>query len=50
MTACDFHLHTTFSDGKNTPEEMVLAAIRRGFDTVAFSDHYYSAFDERVFK
>lgn len=46
MTACDFHLHTTFSDGKNTPEEMVLAAIRRGFDTVGFSDHSYTAFDE----
>ena len=35
----DLHVHTTFSDGKNTPEEIVLEAIRRGMDTIGFSDH-----------
>ena len=35
----DLHMHTTFSDGKNTPEEMVLEAIRKGLDTVGISDH-----------
>ena len=32
-------MHTIFSDGKNTPEEMVQEAIRRGLDTVGISDH-----------
>lgn len=41
----DLHVHTTFSDGKNTPEEMVLAAITKGMKTIGFSDHSYTAFD-----
>ena len=35
----DLHMHTVFSDGKNTPEEMILEAIRLGLDTVGISDH-----------
>ena len=35
----DLHMHTTWSDGKNTPEEMVQEAIRRGLETVGISDH-----------
>ena len=35
----DLHMHTVFSDGKNTPEEMVKEAIRLGLDTVGISDH-----------
>ena len=35
----DLHMHTVFSDGKNTPEEMVEEAVRRGLDTVGISDH-----------
>ena len=35
----DLHMHTVFSDGKNTPEEMVQEAIRLGLDTVGISDH-----------
>ncbi len=35
----DLHMHTVFSDGKNTPEEMVREAIRLGLDTVGISDH-----------
>lgn len=33
------HMHTTFCDGKNTPEEMVLAAIKKGFKCIGFSGH-----------
>ena len=33
------HAHTTYVDGKNTPEEMVLSAIRAGFRSVGFSEH-----------
>lgn len=42
----DFHVHTTFSDGKNTPEEMLLSALDRGMDAIGFSDHSYTWFDE----
>lgn len=35
----NYHTHTRFCDGKNTPEEMVLEAIRLGFDTLGFSGH-----------
>ena len=35
----DLHMHTVFSDGKSTPEEMVREAIRRGMETIGISDH-----------
>ncbi len=46
MAYSDFHVHTTFSDGKNTPEEMVLAAIEKGMEAIGFTDHSYTFFDE----
>jgi len=42
----DLHTHTTYSDGKTSPEEMVLAAIERGLDEIGISDHSYTFFDE----
>lgn len=35
----NFHTHTTFCDGKNTAEEMVLAALEKGFTALGFSGH-----------
>lgn len=35
----NLHTHTAFSDGKHTPEEMVLSAIRAGCLSLGFSDH-----------
>jgi histidinol-phosphatase (PHP family) len=35
----NFHTHCSFCDGKNTPEEMILAAISSGFTTLGFSSH-----------
>jgi histidinol-phosphatase (PHP family) len=35
----NLHTHSTFCDGKNTPEEMVRAAIEKGFDSIGFSGH-----------
>lgn len=46
MVLRDLHVHTTFSDGKNTPEEVVLEAIARKMEVLGFSDHSYTAFDE----
>ncbi|MDD3394309.1 MAG: histidinol-phosphatase [Anaerotignum sp.] len=42
----NFHTHTTFCDGKNTAEEMVLAALEKGFAALGFSGHSYTYFDE----
>ena len=39
MTYCTYHSHSTFSDGKNTMEDMVLAAIDAGYTKLGFSDH-----------
>ena len=38
-TSQELHCHTTFCDGKNTPEEMVLAAIQKGLCRIGFSGH-----------
>lgn len=46
MILSDCHTHTTFSDGHNTPEEMILAAIAKGMQTIGISDHSYTWFDE----
>jgi predicted metal-dependent phosphoesterase TrpH len=35
----DLHLHTTFSDGTYTPEELVAQGRRLGFAALALSDH-----------
>lgn len=35
----NFHTHTTFCDGKNTAEEMVISAINNGFSSLRFSGH-----------
>lgn len=43
----NYHTHTTFSDGKNTPEEVVRYAIENGFSAVGFSDHGYTDYDKR---
>lgn len=46
MTPSNFHTHTHFCDGKNTPEELVLEAIRLGCPKLGFSGHSYTFFDE----
>lgn len=45
MIKADFHVHTKFCDGKNTPEEMVKAAISLGMTSLGFSVHSFTAFD-----
>lgn len=37
----NFHTHSTFCDGKNTVEEVALAAIEKGFCAIGFSGHGY---------
>ncbi len=42
-----YHVHSTFSDGKNTPEEIVLTAIDAGLVSLGFSDHGFTDYDLR---
>ena len=35
----DLHMHTTASDGTDTPSEVVRLAFRQGFETIAVTDH-----------
>ncbi len=39
-----FHIHTTFSDGSNTLEEMIQACKKLGFEYLGITDHSQSAF------
>ena len=41
----DLHTHTVYSDGQNTPEEMVRAALEKGLKTIGIADHSYTFFD-----
>ena len=36
---CDLHSHSTFSDGTNTPEELVSLAEEKGLSALALTDH-----------
>ena len=40
-TKQNLHVHSTFCDGKDTPEEMIETAIERGFGSIGFSVHSY---------
>ena len=35
----DMHIHTTYSDGEKTPEEIIDMAIERNIKTIAITDH-----------
>ncbi|PWA12301.1 DNA polymerase/3'-5' exonuclease PolX [Pueribacillus theae] len=35
----DLHMHSTWSDGANTIEEMALAAMEKGYEYIAITDH-----------
>ena len=39
MARVDLHLHTTYSDGRLTPTQLVTLCAERGLETIAISDH-----------
>lgn len=43
----NFHTHTTFCDGKQTPEEIVCTAVEQGLSAIGLSGHGYTPFDLR---
>ena len=42
----NYHTHTSYCDGKDSPEELVLEAIRLGCPELGFSGHSYADFDD----
>lgn len=40
MAKENYHLHTTVSDGKLKPEELIKFAIKKKFGTIGITDHY----------
>ena len=45
MIRSDYHVHTSFCDGKNSPEEVVQAALSLGMSCLGFSAHSCVSFD-----
>lgn len=45
MIKTDLHTHTYYCDGKDSPEDMVLSAISKGFENIGFSGHSYAPYD-----
>lgn len=42
----NLHTHTTYADGKDTPEELIHEAIKRGLSGIGFSEHVYLSFSD----
>ena len=46
MSKTNFHTHTVYCDGKDTPEELVVTAIQKGFTSLGFSGHSFFEIDK----
>lgn len=46
LSKSNVHTHTTFSDGKNSAEDMVQRALSLGFHTLGFSEHGPAIYDD----
>ena len=42
---CNLHTHTSFCDGVDSPEQIVVSAIDQGLETIGFSGHSFVRFD-----
>ena len=40
----NLHTHSSYCDGRDTPEEMIALALSKGFDSIGFSGHSYMSF------
>lgn len=45
MIRSNFHTHTCYDDGKDTPRDMIEAALDLGFTALGFSGHGFTPFD-----
>ena len=46
MIKTNYHTHTLYCDGKNSPEEVILSAIEKKIDILGFSGHSMYPFAE----
>ncbi len=46
MIFCDYHVHTDFCDGSDSPQRVAEAAYSMGLKELGFSVHSYTFFDE----
>ncbi len=46
MAFANYHTHTVFSDGKDSPRACVEAAREKGLAALGFSDHSFTPFDQ----
>ena len=46
MPVQNLHTHTNFCDGLDTPEELVLSAIEKGFSSIGFSGHSFTTYSK----
>ncbi len=44
MHTQNLHTHTVYCDGADTPEELITAALSKGFDSLGFSGHAYMSY------
>lgn len=42
----NLHTHTSFCDGKDTAEEMIQSAVKKGMTSIGFSGHAFTAHDQ----
>ena len=46
MSKTNFHTHTVYCDGKDSPEALVVTAIQKGFTSLGFSGHSFFEIDK----
>jgi histidinol-phosphatase (PHP family) len=46
MKMQNLHIHTNYADGKDKPEDIILMAIEKGFNSIGFSEHTYMEYSD----
>lgn len=44
----NLHTHTVYCDGADTPEEMIVCDVEKGFDSIGFSGHSYMDYSDYI--
>jgi len=45
----NLHIHTTYSDGKNTINQIVKTAIKLGLDYICITDHFSNSWKSKLY-
>lgn len=48
MSIQNLHTHTAYCDGSDTPEEIVIAALSKGFNSIGFSGHSFMSYSNYI--